>query len=216
MTHILLVDDHAIVRSGLRSLIESHDGLEVVAEADDGEQAIALAARHEPDVIIMDVAMPGINGIEATRQILEQRPETRIITLSMHADSHFVSRMLQAGARGYLLKDCAFDELAGAIQTVLDGQVFLSPEVTDVLVEDYVGDRTAPVAPAADALTKRQREVLRMLSDGGTTRDIADKLKLSVKTIETHRQHIMERLGVRSVAELTKFAIREGLTSLEQ
>lgn len=211
---ILLADDHRLVREGLRALLAKEADMAVVAEAGDGRSAVRLAREMKPDVIIMDITMPDLNGIEAARQTLAHAPKTRIIALSMHADKRFVAAMLKAGASGYLLKNCAFAELAGAIRTVAAGQTYLSPRVAGVVVEGYVA-RAAAGAPAGSALSAREREVLQLLAEGRPTKQIATQLHTSISTIETHRRHIMERLGLFSVAELTKYAVREGLTSPE-
>ncbi|MEM8738373.1 MAG: response regulator transcription factor [Planctomycetota bacterium] len=213
---ILLADDHQIVREGLRALIESIPGLVIVAEASDGRAAADLAAQHTPDLVILDVGMPVLNGIDATPQILAAAPHAKIIALSMLADRRFVRRMFQAGASAYLLKECAFDELRRALDCVCRGQTYISPGIGQAVVEDYVqDDRSAHGSEAFAKLTAREREVLQLVAEGRTTKQIAADLFVSVKTIETHRQHIMQKLGTTSVAQLTKFAIREGLTQLD-
>ncbi len=214
-TRVLLADDHRIVLDGLRMVLERLPGLEVAGTAGDGEEAVRLARRLGPDIVILDIVMPRLNGIEATRQILAERPETRVIALSMHADRRYVREMLAAGARGYLLKDCAAEELARAVQAVQSGHVWLSPAVAGVVVEEYARGTPRGAAGAFDVLTGREREVLQLLAEGCTARDIGQRLCLSVKTVETHRRQIMSKLGLRSLAELTKYAIREGLTSLD-
>jgi len=211
---ILIADDHKIFREGLRTLLQNRGDIEVIGEADNGRTVVGLAAELRPDVIIMDVAMPDLNGIEATRQIVGGRVATKVLALSMHSDSRFVTRMLQAGAQGYLLKDCAFEELASAIDTIVGDGVYLSPGVTGVVVRDYVQHLAEGDAGIA-ALSPREREVLQLVAEGLTTKDIAAKLHISVKTVETHRKQIMDKLEIRSVAELTKYAVREGLTSLD-
>jgi two-component system response regulator NreC len=211
---ILLVDDHQIVRQGLRTLLEKELDMEVVAEAGDGRAAVRLTREVSPQVVIMDVAMPDLNGIEATRQIVTEFPHVKVIALSMHADRRFVANMLKAGASGYLLKDAAFEELAQAIRTVAANRTYLSPAVSDIVVKDYLKGPKEE-ATAFSLLTAREREVLQLLAEGKSTREIADCLYVSVKTVETHRQQIMSKLDIRSVAELTKYAIREGLSSLD-
>ena len=213
---ILIADDHKIVRDGLRSLLDKHSGIEVVGEAETGRMAVKLASKLLPDVVVMDIGMPDLNGIEATRQIITDRPGVEVIALSMHSDKRFVRGILKAGASGYLLKDCAFEELARAIQTVLSGRVYLSPQITDVVVDDYKKVTSERDVSALSSLSPREREVLQLLAEGKNTKEIAFDLSLSVKTIETHRQRITEKLDIHTVAELTKFAIREGLTSLER
>jgi DNA-binding NarL/FixJ family response regulator len=212
---ILLADDHKIIREGLRSLIEKQPDMEVVAETQDGLTAVRLTQKLSPDVVIMDIGMPEMNGIEATREIVSSAKSIRIIALSMHSDKRFVLEMLKAGASGYLLKDSAFEELVSAIHTVMSGQRYLSPKVTDVVVEEYLHNLTKSESTVFTVLTAREREVLQLLAEGKATKQIAATLNVSVKTIETHRQQIMEKLNLRSIAELTKYAIREGLTSLE-
>jgi len=211
---ILIADDHKIFREGLRTLLQNRGDIEVIGEADNGRTVVALAAELRPDVIIMDVAMPDLNGIEATRQISGGRVAGKVLALSMHSDSRFVTRMLQAGAQGYLLKDCAFEELALAIDAIVSDGVYLSPGVTGVVVRDYVQHLAEGDAGIA-ALSPRESEVLQLVAEGLTTKDIAGKLHISVKTVETHRKQIMDKLEIRSVAELTKYAVREGLTSLD-
>jgi DNA-binding NarL/FixJ family response regulator len=212
---VIIADDHQIVRQGLRILLEREPDLEVVAEAEDGRLTVRLVRELHPDLVIMDVAMPDLNGIEATRQIMLEWPKVKVIALSMYADKRFVVNMLKAGASGYLLKDCAFEELIRAIRVVLAQKTYLSPGVTDIVVKDYMKG-TLPTAPSVfSVLTPREREVLQLMSEGKSTNTIADCLHVSVKTIETHRQQVMQKLNLRSIAELTKYAIREGLTSLE-
>jgi DNA-binding NarL/FixJ family response regulator len=213
-TRILIADDHKIFREGLRTLLTNQPGIEVIGEADNGRSTVAMATELQPDVVIMDVAMPELNGIDATRQVSAACEQTKVLALSMHADSRFVTRMLTAGAHGYLLKDCAFEELTLAIQTVLDDDVYLSPGVAGVVVRAMQSRSNEPGTKAPE-LTPREREVLQLVAEGRTTRDIAARLHVSVKTIETHRKQIMDKLELRSVAELTKYAVREGLTSLD-
>jgi DNA-binding NarL/FixJ family response regulator len=212
---ILLADDHKIMREGLRSLLEKEDDMEVIAEAEDGRRAIELAGKHEPDVVVMDVAMPEQSGVEATRRILEESSNVSVIALSMHADRPYVARMLEAGASGYLLKDCAFEELVTAIRTVVAHGTYLSPKIAHVVVEGYVSRLMADTIPARTKLTRRERGVLQRMAGGQSTKEIAFALNVSVKTIETHRRNIMQKLDIHSVAELTKYAIREGLSSLD-
>jgi DNA-binding NarL/FixJ family response regulator len=211
---IILADDHKIVRDGLRSLIEKEDDMEVVAEANDGRTAVRLAVKLSPDLVLMDIAMPGLNGVEATRQIIASAQQCKVIALSMHADMRYVMEMLKAGASGYLLKDSAFEELAGAIRTVLNNKTYLCPTVSEMVVGDYVQQLHKGDGSVFSTLSAREREVLQLLAEGNSTAQIADRMHLSVKTIETHRLHIMEKLNIHNVAELTKYAIREGLTSL--
>jgi two-component system response regulator NreC len=214
-TKILIADDHQIVRQGLRFLLEKESDLKVVAEAENGRTTVRLARELNPGLIIMDVAMPDLNGIEATRQIIAELPGTKVIALSMYADRRFVVNMLKAGASGYLLKDCAFEELIRAIRVVLAHKTYLSPGVTDILVKDCQMGIPMNEISAFALLTPREREVLQLMSEGNSTAKIADQLHVSIKTVESHRQQLMQKLNLRSVAELTKYAIREGLTSLE-
>ena len=216
-TAVLLADDHQVIREGLRNLIEDQSDMEVVGEASNGREAISMCEDMRPQVVVMDVAMPDLNGIEATRHIVHECPETRVLALSMHADRHYAAGMLGAGAAGYVLKDCAFDELADAIRTVADGGRYLSREIEGVVLRDYVERLSGEVGDASvfSVLTDREREVLQLVAEGCTTREIAADLHVSVKTIESHRQNIMDKLEIRSIAELTKYAIREGLTSLD-
>ena len=212
---ILLADDHKILRQGLRTLLEQEKDIHVVGEADNGRTSVKLAGELAPDVVIMDVAMPDLNGIDATRRITESEPRTRVLALSMHSDGRYVKGMLQAGARGYILKDCAAEELTRAIRAVMADQVYVSPGVTGTIVNDYVRQLSTETDEPA-TLTPREREVLQLLAEGGSTANIAAELHLSVKTIETHRKRIMDKLSLRSIAQLTKYAIREGITTLER
>jgi DNA-binding NarL/FixJ family response regulator len=213
---VLLADDHRMVREGLRAMIHGRGGMSVQAEADNGRTAVELALEMPIDLVIMDVGMPGLNGIEATRQVLARKPHVKVIALSMHADRRYVAEMLKAGAAGYVLKDAAFEELMTAIRQVLDNHRYLSPGVTGVVLDDYerrLPDAT-PAGSAFDALTPREREILQLLAEGKAMKEIAHILQVSIKTVETHRRAMMEKLHLYSVAELTKYAIREGLTSL--
>jgi DNA-binding NarL/FixJ family response regulator len=212
---VLLADDHQLFRDGLRSLLQRSAGFTVVGEAADGLETLQLAGTLHPDVVLLDISMPGLNGVETTRRLAAEVPKTRVVILSMHADRRFVAETLRAGAYGYLLKDSAFPDVVRAIQAALQGHVFLSPAITDVVAQDFAG-RTQPAADSAfQRLSPREREVLQLLAEGRATKEIAAKLSVSGKTVETHRRQIMEKLGMHSVAELTKYAIREGLTPLE-
>ena len=212
---ILLADDHRIMREGLRSLLEKQPGMEVIAEAESGKTTVQLSRRFKPDVILMDIIMPDINGIEATRQILAELPDVKVIALSMHADRKFVTEMLSVGASGYLLKDSAFEELGKALRTVANNQIYLSPKISGLVENDYLPNIATKDSSALPVLTNREREVLTLLAEGMTTKQIASCLYLSVKTVETYRKKIIDKLGFNSIAELTKYAIREGLTSLD-
>src|SRR5688572_2545404 len=245
---VLLADDHRIVREGLKSLLQAQNDMEVVAEAGDGREAMEMAEEFGPDVVVMDVAMPHLNGIEATRRLMSDHPDTKVVALSMHSDRRYVAEALRAGASGYLLKDGAFDELVMAIRAVVSNRVYLSPRVAGLVVDDYIrrlpGEEKQPAqrqgqaaiarqggdegedahcrparredrSSAFDKLTPREREVLQLMAEGYATKEIAGRLHVSVKTVETHRRQIMDKLDMHSVAELTKYAIREGLTTLE-
>lgn len=211
---VIIADDHKIMRDGLRTLLAKHAGITVVGEAEDGRETVQLAKKLSPDVVIMDIAMPDLNGIEATRKIVAEHPGVKVIALSMHSDRRFVSEMLKAGASAYLLKDCAFEELVTAIQSVMKNKPYLSPGITGVVIEQYVRGRAKPGSPVFSPLSDREREVLHLMAEGKTTKEIASQLNLSIKTVETHRMNIMEKLDIHTIAELTKYAIREGLTSL--
>lgn len=212
---ILLADDHKIVREGLRALLENQSGMEVIAEAGDGRTTVQMVQELLPDVVIIDIAMPDMNGIETTRQIIAKAPGVKVVGLSMHSDRRFVMEMLKAGAKGYLLKDCAFEELANAIRSVDANRTYLSPKIADIVIKDYAHLLSKENLSVFSILTAREREVLQLLSEGKTTREIASHLQVSVKTVETYRKQIMDKLNIHSVAELTKYAIREGLTSLD-
>ncbi len=211
---IVVADDHKIMREGLKALIDKQPDMEVAAEAQDGLTATKLARKLLPHIIIMDIGMPEMNGIDATRQIVSENKDVKIVALSMHSDRRFVLEMLKAGASGYLLKDSAFEELVSAVHTVMDGQPYLSPRITDIIVKEYLYNLPRNEPNVFTILTVREREVLQHLAEGKSTKQIASTLNLSVKTVETHRQQIMDKLEIRTVAELTKYAIREGLTSL--
>ena len=210
---IILAEDHKITREGLVNMLKNHKGMEVVGEAGNGRDAIRLARELTPDLVIMDVTMPGLNGIDATRIITSSPKDVRVIALSMYSDKQFVQGMMQAGASGYLLKDCAFDELVHAVRAVIKGDTYLSPGIAGIVVEDYVSRLSKSASSASSILTKREREVLQLISEGESTRHIAAKLAISVKTVETHRRQMMGKIGIRTIAGLTKYAIREGLTS---
>jgi len=211
---IMLVDDHAILRDGLRALLEQQDDMCVVAEAGDGREAVRLVGESEPAVVVIDIGMPELNGVEATKRIVAGHPDIKVIALSMHGDRRFVVEMLRAGVSGYVLKDSAAQELVQGIRQAIAGKVFLGTGVADVVVDEVLL-RLEREDTTAQTLTKREREVVQLLAEGASTREIAGKLFISVKTVETHRANIMRKLGLRSVAELTKYAIREGLTSVE-
>jgi DNA-binding NarL/FixJ family response regulator len=212
---ILLADDHQIMREGLKALIEKHSSMEVIAEAENGIETLDIARREKPDVIIMDIAMPDINGIEATRQLTSEMTDIKIVALSMHSDRRFVTEILKAGASAYVLKQSAFKDLEKAIKTVMVNRTFLSADILETVVDDYVSQLTKSEYEAYKQLSDRERQVLQLIAEGNSTKEIAFKLHVSVKTIESHRQNIMTKLRIHNLAGLTKFAVREGLTSLE-
>jgi len=212
---VLLAEDHQLFRQGLRSMLANDAEVEVIGEAASGRSAVELARQLVPDVVVMDISMPDLNGIDATRQIKQRSPGIQVLALSAHADRRFVTGILAAGAAGYILKDSAFEELCRAIHTVAAKQVYLSPAVAGGVVEASLRSAPADGASGADALTPRQREVLQLLAEGMNTKQMAAHMHLSVKTIETHRTQIMKRLDCQSVADLTKYAIREGLTTVD-
>lgn len=211
-TRVMIVDDHKIIREGLRALVGKQADMEVCGDAADGRSAVELAAEIKPDVIVMDLSMPDMNGIEATERVLADNPKTRVVALSVHSDSRFVDGVLKAGAAGYLLKDCAFEEVVRAIKAVTAGQVYLSPGVASRVVKSYIQQVSASASPV---LTAREREVLQMIAEGQSVRSIAARLSVSIKTVESHRQQIMHKLRINSVAGLTRYAIREGITSVD-
>ena len=214
-TRVLLADDHKMMRDGLRLVIEKQRNMQVIGEAEDGQDTVRQARKLSPDVVVMDVAMPKLNGIEATRQIVATRKNTKILPLSAHADRRYVTEMLRAGASGYMLKHSASEELMEAIQTIMKGKMYLSPEIAETVVDEYRRVAVPEAASAFSQLTEREREVLQLLTEGKSRKEIASSLCLSVKTIGTHVEHIMEKLNIHSLPELTKYAIREGLTSLD-
>jgi len=212
---VLLVDDHKIIRDGLRAILEKQPEIDVVGEAADGHEAIECAQKTGPDVIVMDVSMRGLNGIDATARIVSEFPGIKVIGLSMNSDRRYVLAMLSAGAGGYILKDAASQELIHALRTVAAGHTYLSPEITGIVVDTAVHASRPAEAAAASALSTREREVLQLLAEGQTSKDIAAQLHIAVTTVDTHRRQIMCKLKIRTIAELTKYAIREGLTSLD-
>ena len=214
IVRILIADDHKIILDGLRSLLEKNDSLRVIGQAADGLSAVHLAGELSPDLVIMDISLPGLNGIDATRRILEASPRVKIIALSMHKDGRYIAEALKSGAMGYLLKESAFDELIAAVGAVMKGQCYLSATIADLVIKDYIRHLEKTDSGIFSVLTPREREVLQSLSEGLSTKGIAARLEVSVKTVETHRAQIMAKLDIHSIAELTKYAIREGLTSL--
>jgi two-component system, NarL family, response regulator NreC len=207
MIKILLVDDHALVRHGFRMILAAQPDMEIAGEAGNGNDAVELAQKLKPDVVVMDVAMPELNGIEATRRLIELSPRTRVLALSMHKDAVYVREILRAGARGYLLKDSADADLLAAVRAVAKGEGYLSPGVSDAVLSDYRRHVTDPL----DLLTSREREVLQLIAEGKTNKEIATSLNLSVYTVEAHRGRLMEKLNLHSTGELVRFAVRSGL-----
>ena len=213
---ILIADDHGIVRDGLRALIEKQPDMEVVGEAEDGQMAVELAEELLPDVVVMDITMPNLNGIEATRQIVEKMPSVKVIALSIHSDRHFVVDMLKAGVSGYVLKTCLSDDFIRAIRTVMTAdEIYLSPRIAGIVVDDYVSAVPAEAGSISSVLTDRERKVTQLLSEGKSTKEIALQLHVSPKTIDANRRQIMNKLNIHNVAKLTKYAIQHGLTSPE-
>ena len=214
VVRILLADDHTVMRAGLRLLLERHDNFEVVGEAADGREAVEIAAAQKPDVVVMDVAMPHLNGVEAARQILSRNPDTAIVMLSMHSDESYVLRSLKAGARGYLLKDSAEADLIAAIQASVEGRSFFSPGVRALLKEDYIYRlQKFGADDTYELLTAREREVLQLVAEGRSNKEVASLLGLSLYTVETHRTHILQKLNLHSVPELILYAVRKGIIS---
>lgn len=212
---ILLVDDHKMFRDGLRALLAARPDFAVAGEADDGLAAVDLALKLRPEIVILDLAMPRLHGIEVVRRLAEQLPQTRVIILSMHSDRRYVVEALRAGAAAYVLKEAGFAELADVIDDVLAGRLYLSPAVAEQVIRDYVRLADPQEGSALSVLSGREREVMQLIADGRSTKEIAGDLHLSVKTVESHRKQIMDKLGLHSVAELTKYAVREGLSPLE-
>lgn len=212
---ILLADDHRIIREGIFSMLKKVDGFKVVGMADNGREAVQLTRKHFPDIVVMDISMPWLNGIEATRIIKSEFPTVDVIALSVHCEKRFIIGMLRAGATGYLIKNCIFEELTEAIQSVYAGEIFLGATISDVVARDYISLITVKDEGSISQLTSREREVLQLIAEGNRTREIAEVLSLSIKTIETHRRRIMKKLSLSTVADLTRFAIREGLVALD-
>jgi DNA-binding NarL/FixJ family response regulator len=212
---IVIADDHRIIREGLCSLLSAEPDLEVAGQAENGRKAVRLARDLSPEMVLLDVSMPDLNGIEAAGQIAVECPRVKVIALSMHKDEHFVAGMLLAGAAGYLLKDCCFDELVGAIRSVMRGGLYLSPGITPLVVKRYIAHLMEKGDLLRRPLSSREREVLQLVAEGKTTKDIATVLYVSEKTVETHRRQIMRKLRLNTIADLTKYAVRIGATSLE-
>lgn len=216
VTRLLIADDHKIMREGLRSLVGKEADIAVVGEAATGKAAVSMVRELAPHVVVIDISMPDLNGIEATRRIIKTNPNVKIVALSAHADQHFVREMMTAGASAYILKDTAYEELVRAIREVVKGKKYLSPDIARGVLDAYV-KLSQPLGenPAFVVLTDRERETLQMIAEGKSTKEIAGDMEVSVKTIETHRRNIMEKLDLHSIAELVKYAIREGVTSVD-
>lgn len=210
---ILLADDHQIMVEGLCALLRKHPEMETVGQASDGRTAVEMAEKLSPDVVLMDIGMPNLNGIEATRQMVARHPNTKVMALSTHSDGTTVAKMLKAGASGYMLKASAFTELIKGIKAMVEDRTYLCSRIANVIFSDYVNMITNPKWSGGDGLTGREREVLQLVAEGWTTKEIAATLHISVKTIDSHREHIMDKLNIRNIAGLTKYAIREGLTT---
>jgi two-component system, NarL family, response regulator NreC len=214
---IILADDHAVLRHGLSKSFQNEKDMEIVAQAKDGRTTVELVRELSPDIVIMDIGMPDLNGIEATRKITKDFPQTKVIALSMHSSKSFIMEMFKAGASGYLLKDCEFDELVNAIKTVIDNKTYISPSISNVVVESsLLNSSKKKDGSAFSVLSQREREVLQLMAEGKTTKQVAKRLHISPKTVEGHRMRIMDKLKIDSIAMLTKYAVQEGLTSLEQ
>jgi DNA-binding NarL/FixJ family response regulator len=212
---ILLADDHHLVRAGIRSLLESLPGIEVVAETGDGREAIELVRTHRPNLVLMDITMDGMNGLDATALLLKEFPQLRVIILSMHANEEYVRQALQAGAAAYLLKDAATAELELAVRAVAQGQTYLSPAISRQVVEEYLSGQNEAATGPLTQLTPRQREVLQLIAEGKTTKQTAALLEVSVKTVETHRAQLMERLAIHDVPGLVRYAVRHGMVQID-
>lgn len=219
---LLLADDHTLVRGGIRALLNQLEDVEVIAEANDGREALSMIASHQPDIVLMDIAMSGMNGLEATMRVTRDFPEIRVIILSMHTNEEYVLQALRSGAVGYLLKDAGISELEMAIAAVSQGETYLSPPVSKHVISGYVRRVGADVQekldsqPTLERLTMRQREILQLIAEGYTTQEMANLLNISVKTVETHRMQLMDRLDIHDIAGLVRFAIRVGIISLEE
>lgn len=212
LTHVLIADDHTLVRAGIRSLLEKLPGIEVVAEASDGREVLRLVAEHQPQIVLMDLAMPNLNGLDTTRALTESYPKVRVIILSIYSDEEHVYQALRVGASGYLLKGASIEELELAIRSVARGETFLSPQVSRPVIDEYV--RRTNASGPGDNLSSRQRQVLQLVAEGKTTKQVALELNISVKTVESHRAQLMDRLNIHDIAGLVRFAIRMGLVKV--
>jgi two-component system, NarL family, response regulator NreC len=212
---IVLADDHRIIRDGLCSLLEKHPNMEVIAEVENGKEAVEVTKQLKPDVTVLDISMPLMNGIEATRKILDHDPTVKVIGLSMHSDPDYIMGMLSAGASGYLLKECAFGELAQAINAVIQNKSYLSPSVTSTVIKSFRENRSKEDSDDTTKLSGREREILQLIAEGHSSKEIGSELNLSTKTINSHRQNIMDKVNCHDVVQLTKYAIRSGITTAD-
>jgi len=212
---VVLVDDHRMLREGLRRILEDSDGIQVVGEAGDGAAALAAVATLRPDVVVMDVGMAGMNGVDATQRLRKDHPNVRVVALSTHTDKRYVRNMIRAGASAYVLKEAASDDLLRAVAAAAEGRHFLSPQITGFLLESWIAPPAADTPTAYELLGPREREVLKLLAEGKTSKEIGARMGLALKTVESHRRRISTKLGLHSIATLTKYAVREGLTTLE-
>jgi len=212
---VLLADDHQIVRQGLRSMWDQSPDIEVVGEASDGRAALEMAKQLHPDIVVMDIGLPQLNGVDATRRLIEELPQVNVVALSMHTDRRFIVEILKAGAKGYVVKDAAFNELTAAVRAVINNRIYLSPRIAGEVMDNVIADRPIEESSVFSKLSGRQREVLQLIAEGRSTKEIAYQLGLCVKTVETHRARMMESLNLFSVADLTRYAIREGVSLLE-
>ena len=215
-TKILIVDDHGMVREGLRLLFEQQNDMEVIGEASDGRQAVEMVCKLKPDIVLMDITMPNLNGIDAAKKIIDEYPNIKVIALSAHCNKSFVADMLRAGAAGYILKDCMADELIRAIRTVMAGEQYLSPKVAKIVIAEYITDcQPHSGIPLTSKLTTKERELIQLLAENKSNKEAARLLHVSIKTVDARRRIAMDKLGITGIADLTKFAIREGLTTLD-
>ena len=210
---ILIADDHQLFREGIANLLSASLQIEIIAQAENGQEAIEKAKNLKPDIIIMDLSMPVINGVDATRILHKELPETRVLVLSMHCDKHYIKEALEAGASGYLFKNCTYDQLIEAVNTVYRGKKYLSDKFTEVLIQDYLS-KEEKVCDNSQELSERESEILKLKAEGKSTREISDMLFISVKTVGTHKQHILEKLNLKSIADLIKYAIKKGIVEL--
>jgi len=213
-TRTIVVDDHEIMREGICALLRRCDGIEMVGQAGDGRTAVELVKELHPNLVIMDIGMPKLNGIDATRQMILYRPDLKVMALSAHADSHIISQMITAGARGYMHKESAFSEMKEGIKIMLEGKTFLCSRISKIVFSDYINILTNTNSIEVDGLSLREREVLQLVAEGYTSKEIGKMIKLSPKTVETHREHIMHKLKIHSISGLTKYAVQKGLTTL--